>query len=704
MKRMVTHSAAVALFSLVSAGSAIGEDRSLPVAQTGAGEKPIEHRTFWISASELMPGWGLYPNGEAYGGTKPLGKFAAWRGGHLTWIPEFPADGTYQVYVRRYSGYGNTQVSIDEKAPVKGRGWAEPAGAPGRYLWEHLGQAPLKKGRHHVDLQVAGMLDAILFTTNAKFNPAKGRLPEPEKSPLVRAPRRYRDDAHLASAAGTPGLVAGIAPPYEEMLNDFVPAKEQLVDRVKLWGAAGQYVNGSFVVRALHETGPLTATLKQLVGPGETRIGAERIDFRVVHLRSRILVLFEATIRKVLLPDLLLRDDHTALPPKGKQGGFGGGICATAIPAHESRQFWLTIEVPKDARPGLYRCTIDLEVQGNAKKTLSLPVELEILPLELKPVEGYYSIYHRSHPIDPKVAKLDGNYVNPTRYLAELKDQVRHGVNAATLYGGAATLKEAKEAGMTEAPCLMTWNTDAKNVAEAKAMGFPDVYYYGVDEPAGERIEVCRKEAERRAKLGFHMFTAINSVAAQEATKDFIDRPVYVLGIFNGPDNPAVMYARKKGFRPISYWSTATSFPLCFRAQAGLYNTRCGYLGTAPWGYQDYPDNRVYDDQRHHHAVSYPDEAGEPIPSLNWEAYRAGVDDVRYLQALRRALAAAEKLKLPPAGLAEALAKGRAAQAARFESINGKLHEYFGFAPDLLDQSRRDMAEATVEIVKRLTK
>jgi hypothetical protein len=128
-------------------------------------------------------------------------------------------------------------------------------------------------------------------------------------------------------------------------------------------------------------------------------------------------------------------------------------------------------------------------------------------------------------------------------------------------------------------------------------------------------------------------------------------------------------------------------------------------LGTAPWGYQDHPDNRLYDEQRHYHAVSYPDEAGAPIPSLNWQAYRAGVDDVRYLQALRRALLAAEKrMPDPPAGLADAVAKGRAVHAARFEAIGGRLHEYIGFAPELLDTSRREMAEATVEIGKRLTK
>ncbi|GIS60503.1 MAG: hypothetical protein CM1200mP2_27280 [Planctomycetaceae bacterium] len=175
-------------------------------------------------------------------------------------------------------------------------------------------------------------------------------------------------------------------------------------------------------------------------------------------------------------------------------------------------------------------------------------------------------------------------------------------------------------------------------------MGFSDLFYYGVDEPSTpDAIERCRKEAERRRGTGLHMFTAINSKPAQMATRDFIDRPVYNIYVFGGPDNAEVMYARKKGFRPISYWVTATAFPLPYRALTGLYNTRCGFLGSSPWAYQDFPGNGLYDPDKPVHKVSYPDEFGQPIPTLAWEAHRAGIDDVRYLEALDRGIAAAER-------------------------------------------------------------
>jgi hypothetical protein len=322
-------------------------------------------------------------------------------------------------------------------------------------------------------------------------------------------------------------------------------------------------------------------------------------------------------------------------------------------------------------------------------------------------VAGYYAIFHPSHPIPPEVRKLDGHYIKPERYWAELKDQVRHGCNAATLYGGPATLADAKDAGMTQTPIVMQWPAAdghaTEYVAQAKALGFPDLYFYGVDEPREpDRLEQCRKEAAWRMQNGFHMFTGINTRDSYEVLKDLVDHPCLSMNAFGGPDNPAVMYACSKGFVPVSYWMASTHYPQWHRALAGLYNTRCGFLGTTPWCYQDFTDHRIWDENDWFQAISYPDEFEQPIPSLAWEGFRAGVDDVRYLQALDRAIAAAEerlKEPVPPAGLTEALAKARTVRQARFESITGQYWQYLlALRPDTLDATRRELAEATVRL------
>lgn len=153
------------------------------------------------------------------------------------------------------------------------------------------------------------------------------------------------------------------------------------------------------------------------------------------------------------------------------------------------------------------------------------------------------------------------------------------------------------------------------------------------------------------------------------------------------------MYVRERGFVPISYWVTATAYPLPYRALTGLYNKACGYLGSIPWAYQDYPDNRLYDPDKPAHKVAYPDEFGQPIPTLAWEAHSAGIDDVRYLEALDRAIAAARKRldqPAPPPGLSKALDEALGVRREEFESIDGRWFEYLcGLQPGHLEKTRR---------------
>jgi len=240
-----------------------------------------------------------------------------------------------------------------------------------------------------------------------------------------------------------------------------------------------------------------------------------------------------------------------------------------------------------------------------------------------------------------------------------------------------------------------------EQIRKARELGLGGLLYYGGDEPrTPEQIQRCLREAKRRREQGLPMFAAINSRGAQQALGDVVSHPVYNLWVFDGPDNPLVRRVREQGNQVVSYWTTQTAFPLFYRALAGLYNTRCGYQGTAPWAYQDYPDSRLYTEPAH--AVAYPDQSGRPIPTLRWEAMRDGIDDVRYLQALDRAIVAggARLTKADPsAGLAPALARAHQVRKECFEAIGGRWFQYTGgLLPGDLDDVRRRMAEAAIDI------
>lgn len=57
-------------------------------------------------------------------------------------------------------------------------------------------------------------------------------------------------------------------------------------------------------------------------------------------------------------------------------------VASYAVKAGETRPLWLTIDIPSDAKPGLYKSTLALEVEGQKNKdfTLELTVQNRVLP------------------------------------------------------------------------------------------------------------------------------------------------------------------------------------------------------------------------------------------------------------------------------------------------------------------------------------
>ncbi|MBI4025610.1 MAG: DUF4091 domain-containing protein [Verrucomicrobia bacterium] len=651
----------------------------------------------WTSCDKLLPaGEGFLQYGETLGETAPKGKYAARGSGRLTWVAEFPSAAEYEVWVRQYGGYGSVRVSVDEE-PVTSISRVRAAGGV-KYIWCHQGSILISAGQHHVDVDVkGGIVDAILFETDPNFRPDEEELPPPASKVVVSLPRRYRSDAHLVATAGATGFVVANVGRYDWQLNDYVPAATELLPELSLWGCAGQSVSGAFAVRALKPIGKFTLSVEKLEGPKGFGLSAADIDLRVVMFWELKRSLYSAD-GAGLTPDLLLRDDRSGIPPKGPQGGFGGGVCTTQLPAHESRQFWLTVQVPSQAPAGEYRGHLTLKSEGRER---AVPVRLEILPMELRPVDGHYSICF------PNEAIKDENIL-----LSMLKDQVRHGLNTSTAYQGAKMLPLMKQAGMTAAPCLMQWpdSNPAENptelVARAKVMGFADLYFYGVDEPkpGTPRLELCRKEAERRLVRGFHMMTGINDEKAYEELWEVVDRPILNILRFFGTVLYDLDKVKAKGYQPTAYWVTAPPYPLLHRALAGLFNRACGFIGTCPWSYADEWEV-AYEKPGETIMFVYPDESRQPIPTLRWEAFREGIDDVRYLQALDRAIAGAEKRLAGQAteGLQRAVAAARTLRREKYESIKGKYFDYVRETNhETLDHLRREMAETTIAITKAM--
>lgn len=667
---------------------------------------PLPERTVWVTAASLMPAWGFYPSSARYDGTRPFGPHAAWSIGSnphtLTWFVVVPREGRYDVWVRHYAGTGAIRAAIDERAAIA---TGDVAAVVNRYEWSHLGFQQLSGGAHHIDLRVVNTtIDAVLLTSDPTFDPSSGPLPAPVTSPVIRAPRRYRSDAALTGAA-IGGLVIGLLPKYSETIDDWLPDTGSLLSNLSVWGAAGEFKSARLAIRSLGTPRSIVLIGSDLVG-SHGRIPASAIDIRVIAVRMRRINLYDTSHAGTPSPELLLKREPIELRPADLDGGFSAAPCAARIPAHEARQFWITVHIPANQSPGRY--TGSLLIRGPNALTSTLPFTLDVVPLVLPPVTGRYGVFYSAQPNDPKLP----NYVPPDEYRYALQDQADHGANTATLYGSPSTLRIAKAVGLDHTPFLMRWpGVDSSLEREVAArIGFPDLLYYAVDEPRQpDEIQRCRAELLRRASGGIHSVTAVNDKHALEQIGPLLTVPVLSLQVF---DHDAVLFALARkviSTPPVSYWLANVSFSLYTRALTGIYSDAAGYQGTIPWAYQDLSSGDLGTDSEVS-AFTYRGKSGRPLATLSWEAYRDGINDVRYLQALDRALQSAEaecagplRLTCAASGLSRRIATARSLRKRVCDIGRMRWFEYIAsIEPGDLGRLRREIADATLAILEIL--
>lgn len=92
------------------------------------------------------------------------------------------------------------------------------------------------------------------------------------------------------------------------------------------------------------------------------------------------------------------------------------------------------------------------------------------------------------------------------------------------------------------------WEVEARRqLAMAKAMGFPDLYFYGVDEAhSDEAVKLARTAGKNAMNAGFHARDSFMGPVDYEKLKDACNRPVMSTYNFNisSTHSELVQYAR----------------------------------------------------------------------------------------------------------------------------------------------------------------
>lgn len=455
------------------------------------------------------------------------------------------------------------------------------------------------------------------------------------------------------------GYVPFAANYLDVVMPAIVPTDDQLDPTLRISAAPGESEPISFAVRALDEQQAMSASIDAFSGDagvlpeGAVHEGVVRNLVRKIHPRT---------------------DDMLSLP------AFIEDMHPVDVPASASRWFWFTVHVPEDATPGAYRATISVSSSGGDAQ---IPVELEVLPIELIRPEGVaWGMYDYMH-----VTYSDA----PDAIEEKFRDQRAHGMTSVGLCGS-----HGVETEMVDGEVVMHW-TGETNLERAMsaylAAGFPepiqwliagDIFRFaqqsgevGSEEYAAAYRGVIQAVLEKAREEGWPeiIFQPVDEafehrphfermMVEMEILKD-MGLPVEADGMNGHPEGleealPYIDYLNfhdgpflRRGVYDAAAWEQfrarmdvlgktiwfynveiASHRPENARFSQGFHLWNTGAKGAYTWSYRSVLDDPYAPNPERkfifmHRFPPMADETGGP--SIGFEALREGIDDYRYL-------------------------------------------------------------------------
>jgi len=450
------------------------------------------------------------------------------------------------------------------------------------------------------------------------------------------------------------GYVLFTRPYTQRVYPTSVPRREEVCTRVETFASPGEYEPVTVSVYPLR---PLTGMRLDIgdLHSDHGNIPRDNIDIRLVRCWPQLVKDGAKTRQYMVIPELLERPDM---------------LGDVFTPAGCARQYWITVRVPDDAKPGKYSGDITFSARGVPPSRVRFV--LEVLPVKLTfgPVEAAF-IYWRHTGADEK------------RLRAQLRDIREHGMNGVALGMPKETvvekegnisldyaplkrlLKLVKDAGLTApmplyVPCTTTWAETPEGADRIRAfvagvqrttreVGGPEILFYPVDEPFGnkDRLDALRRTLPViKSVPGARTYCTVHQ-SDVEAIDEWLDVRCYALGV---PDDFQELRADSTRDGKVMWWYTnaCREYPDVRRYIAGVWFWKTGATGHTYWHYQSirpgvHPFQDLTGDTVHGtHATAYPGING-PVPTIEWECIREGLDDARYLYTLEAAIKDAEK-------------------------------------------------------------
>ena len=476
-------------------------------------------------------------------------------------------------------------------------------------------------------------------------------------------------------------------------------------DHIALMAARAQTEAFSFLVESDAGIPNLRVLATDLVGERQ-KIDARNVEIWLVHpwLQAGRSVYVD---KAVIVPELLLKTD-IGLDFSDSYDGAGRyrppqirleGPVTTSISAGAFKRFLVNVSVPIGARPGRYSGKLLLIRDGSDASVLRIELDVPDVALDVPPQK--LLIYYDGKPEFPAGtdATADRRFTREIQYIRNLGYTGLRLGNYRDRAHLAKALGMLRSVGFSGPIVQGDFFEDAISVA--KSFDYAP-YFYGVDEPDthGRMEEHVRESRKIHAKDGKVMTAITRTGAVSLADPGEWNEPLDMINYDQDrEDFWEYVRARHDGKAKrlaaveVFYWQVWVEKPDINRLLHGFYLWKTGFDGVAPWIfgrvgptspynsgdstglYEEHPTDRPY----RHYFLAYPAKDG-PIPTLNSEAVRQGITDLRLLATLQPLMQRAARLS-GPIGVAREEAEATVARILGRLDWNLRMHTTDSYRP-----------------------
>ncbi|MCF6175967.1 MAG: hypothetical protein L3J71_09375 [Victivallaceae bacterium] len=480
-------------------------------------------------------------------------------------------------------------------------------------------------------------------------------------------------------------------PPFRMTQYDFVPQLSELKKSPYIIACKGEYEPASVNLLALKNLKKVVLTISDLKTKNGQRFAVSDIEVRIVKNWYQAGTGSTVGSQAVFVPELLVKDDAVIIPNhKTKRNIFKFNekigpvepkiLQPVNITEFQNRQFWLLAHIPDNQQAGNYSGKIKFTADG--KLLASIPLKITVLPMHLEKSRATFSMYNHARYSMGKNPDRDifyekmlamckaygmnslmvqegkrldkngrdySNYkfnIDAIRKAFELRQ--KYGLTSLTLAQGVHWMDQwldriwklkTAELEKGDDPVIAAYIDVCRKIKQAAMdAGFPaeNIFIATHDEPGydstGERLKQARLINALTHQAGVKTAEAITAEGARKLGPANLDMP-----IFSG-EGLSIGKRRQKVDVPLGlHYYHPLEDPRHDRLLSGMvvwYNKLDGAIpyalaalgGWDDWkGYGSYrPERYIYDGKR------------TPIPTIQFEAFREGVDDYKYLEMIER--------------------------------------------------------------------